>query len=188
MANYTIGEATGTAEGGYTITNTCTYEAAATEVLLGVKKTLENAEKLADGREETFAFRLKQGETTVDTVEITLSKAAGEGSATFKALDFETAGTYEYTVTEEAVTADGITGDETVYTVKVDVTDDLTGQLKATATITKNGQTAEAIGFVNTYTHATTEVAVEKVWVETDAQKPLRPASCLLYTSPSPRD
>ena len=71
-----------------------------------------------------FSFNLK-GEGIDETV-----KNVG-ASVKFSALEFVKPGTYTYKLTEVKGNADGITYDETVYTVTVTVTDDGMGQLTA---------------------------------------------------------
>ncbi|MBR6577515.1 MAG: hypothetical protein IKK74_01080, partial [Clostridia bacterium] len=68
-------------------------------------------------------------------------------SFTFKALTFDKAGVYIYTVTEKAGTLGGITYDNKSYTVIVTVDDDGKGQLVATQKI----DGADSIKFTNTY-------------------------------------
>lgn len=59
------------------------------------------------------------------------SSPDGQLSFTFGNISFEQAGTYYYTISEKAGDDETITYDDTVYSVKVTVTDNGTGQLSA---------------------------------------------------------
>ena len=77
------------------------------------------------------------------------------GSFAFTAIDYETAGDRYYLVKEVngGQTIDGITYDDTVYRVKIQVTDDLLGQLNADIFIyDNNGIPHDSILFRNVYT------------------------------------
>ena len=135
---------------------TNTYGTKAASVALGGEKTLQgypdNAKKL------TFRFVLKDKEKTIGT-----ASTDGEGSFTFDPLTFEKEGTYEYTVSEQAGNADGITYDQTVYTVIVTVTDDKAGQLTAKVDVKdQNGNEAhtDELNFTNKYKAAPAEATL----------------------------
>ncbi len=75
-----------------------------------------------------------------------------DGLFQFPALNFAEAGTYHYLVKEEhgGETIDGLAYDDTVYRVRITITDDLRSQLHAEILITdQNGLPQEAIHFVN---------------------------------------
>lgn len=113
------------------------YQAKPTEVSLGVTKRLDNA-KLKSGQ---FTFVLK--DANGEEVESATNKA--DGSVQFKAISFDKAGTYEYTIEELNDKQKEITYDTKVQHVTITVTDDGEGSLKAVLT----GDTAAV--FINSY-------------------------------------
>ena len=113
------------------------YQAKPTEVSLGVTKRLDNA-KLKSGQ---FTFVLK--DANGEEVESATNKA--DGSVQFKAISFDKAGTYEYTIEELNDKQKEITYDTKVHHVTITVTDDGEGSLKAVLT----GDTAAV--FINSY-------------------------------------
>lgn len=113
------------------------YQAKSTEVSLGVTKRLNNA-KLKSGQ---FTFVLK--DANGEEVERATNKA--DGSVQFKAISFDKAGTYEYTIEELNDKQKEITYDTKVHHVTITVTDDGEGSLKAVLT----GDTAAV--FINSY-------------------------------------
>lgn len=102
------------------------YQAKSTEVSLGVTKRLNNA-KLKSGQ---FTFVLK--DANGEEVERATNKA--DGSVQFKAISFDKAGTYEYTIEELNDKQKEITYDTKVHHVTITVTDDGEGSLKAELT------------------------------------------------------
>ena len=133
-----------------------TYGTKAASVALGGEKTLQGYPDNA--KKPTFRFVLKDKEKTIGT-----ATTEGQGNFTFDTLTFEKEGTYEYTVSEQAGTADGITYDQTVYTVTVTVTDDKAGQLTAKAAVKdQNGKEADTdeLNFINKYKAAPVEATL----------------------------
>ncbi len=141
------------------ITFANTYEAASTTATLGGTKVLDGRE-LAEGE---FQFEL----TAVDGAPLpagaegdssTVENSANGGFA-FGQIAFDQAGTYEYTISEvlpedddpstDGVQKDGVTYDETAYTVEVTVADDGEGRLDVTG-LTYNGEATLPV-FTNTY-------------------------------------
>lgn len=99
------------------------YAAAATDAVIEVGKSL-TGQALRDGQ---FSFELLDGEgTLIETVD-----NDADGRAVFSALDFDSVGTYTFTVREVQGSLGGITYDTGSYTVQVVVTDDGVGQLHA---------------------------------------------------------
>jgi pilin isopeptide linkage protein len=94
-----------------------------TEVTLGASKVLCGRE-LKDGE---FTFLLKDSNGSV------VAKAVNDktGAVTFENLSFSQPGSYEYKLSEEKGNAEYVTYDDTVYTVKITVTDSLKGYLEA---------------------------------------------------------
>ena len=153
--SYTVTHSGGSGEDADTFVNK--YSAKPTELVVVANKTLTNKKLAAD----EFSFQLVDSEgNVVQTV-----KNAADGTITFEKLEFSAPGTYWYTL-EEVIPAQesAIQGqptysyDASVYTIKVDVTDDGKGQLNATATYYKNyvadGENTPVGGmsFTNSYT------------------------------------
>ncbi len=115
------------------------YKAAETTVTLGALKNYTGA-TLEDGQ---FSFELKDSDgNVVETVQ-----NSADGSISFSALTFAEAGEYTYTISEVIGDEDGVTYDETVYTVNIVVTDDGEGRLVASV-----DTDSEDIVFNNEYT------------------------------------
>ena len=83
------------------------------------------------------------------------------GVVSFDNLKFEKAGVYTYTVSEEKGSKNGMTYDETKYTVKVTVTDDRNGKLVATAQYFNGDEAVSLIRFENSYTPPAIQVVLE---------------------------
>ncbi len=124
------------------ITLNNTYEAAPTSVLLGGSKVLDGRD-LAEGE---FEFQL----TDKDGKVLQTATNAADGGFCFDSIAYDQAGTYEYTVSEVAGDAEGVTYDEATFAVKVVVTDDGEGKLTVSE-LTYNGEAALPV-FHNTYT------------------------------------
>ena len=120
--------------------------------------TLE-ANKVLTGRDleaNEFAFDLiDPNGKVVDTV-----KNAKDGKISFKELTFKTAGTYTYTIKEQAGALGGVKYDTKVIKATVTVTDDGKGQLHATVAYENNQNT-----FTNTYSadKATATLSAKKL-------------------------
>lgn len=104
----------------------------ATPVTLGATKTLSGAE-LTDGR---FTFQLTGADADTpmpaDAADGTATAAnAADGTVSFGGITYTEAGTYTYTLAEVDDGQDGVTYDDTAYTVTVTVTDDGDGTLSA---------------------------------------------------------
>ncbi len=125
------------------ITFTNTYKAVPGEIVIEGKKTLNGATLLGDD----FEFTLYEGEDEIQTV-----KNDADGNIVFEAIPVTDAGTYVYTVKEVKGTKEGMTYDESVYTVTVTVTDNLDGTFAVLYAYTKGNDTVTGIEFVNNYT------------------------------------
>ncbi|MBR2719076.1 MAG: Cna B-type domain-containing protein, partial [Clostridia bacterium] len=118
---------------------TNTYEAVG-EITFSGTKTLE-------GRDMTdfdvFTFSIMEGENEIATV-----TNDAEGNIVFPAIKYhlEDVGEYTYTIREISEDGNGITVDDTVYTVTVEVADNGDGTLDVTADLDET-----ALNFVNTY-------------------------------------
>ena len=118
-------------------TFTNTYVASSTQVTFTAKKVLEGSKKLV---KDQFKFELKEGDKVVAT-----ATNAADGTVTFKAIEYATAGKHTYTITEVKGNDKDIKYDENSYEVTVTVTDNGAGQL--VTTVTGNNPT-----ITNTYT------------------------------------
>ncbi|MBQ7779487.1 MAG: hypothetical protein IJ404_03235 [Clostridia bacterium] len=128
-----------------------TYTATGDVLKLQGTKTL-TGRTLSDGE---FGFTLYESnnEWATGTAVQTVSNGA-DGSFAFDEIAFDAVGTYYYLVKEDKGNASGVTYDETVYRVKVEVTDDLNGKLVVSYTLYDENDTEKtAIEFVNTYAH-----------------------------------
>ena len=122
-------------------TFTNTYEVDPVTVQLSAGKELAGAE-LSD-KQFTFILNDYNGE------EFAKAQNNAAGQIVFPAIEFGEPGTYTFTMTEFNDAQAGITYDENARTIKVNVTDDLQGHLKAE--VIYDGQ-ATAPVFKNTFT------------------------------------
>lgn len=127
-----------------------TYKAQPVDVGIVAKKIL-NGTNLTKGQ---FTFALK-GTVNDEPVELTAANDA-DGNVVFPHLEFESAGSYTFTVSEVAGDEARVTYDKRVFTVTVEVTDDGSGKLSATVA---NDAPEGAMVFVNTYTPPATPPA-----------------------------
>ena len=127
-----------------------TYKAQPVDVRIVAKKVLKGT-NLTKGQ---FTFALK-GTVNDEPVELTATNDA-EGNVVFPNLEFASAGTYTFTVSEVAGDEARVTYDKRVFTVTVEVTDDGSGKLSATVA---NDAPEGAMVFVNTYTPPATPPA-----------------------------
>ena len=129
-----------------TATFTNVYRAAPASVKITAIKTLVGRD-LRDGE---FAFTLT-GEGDAADISRTAKNDAG-GNVSFDELTFEAPGVYTFRISEVKGTEEGMTYDESVYTITVTVADNGEGQLEASLSYTKNGEAVEAIEFCNIFT------------------------------------
>lgn len=137
-------------EDAQTATFTNVYRAAPASVKITAIKTLVGRD-LRDGE---FAFALT-GEGDAADISRT-AKNEAHGNVSFDELTFEAPGTYTFRISEVKGTEEGMTYDESVYTITVTVVDNGEGQLEASLSYTKNGEAVEAIEFCNTFTEQKT--------------------------------
>ena len=149
-----------------------TYKAQPVDVGIVAKKVL-NGTNLTKGQ---FTFALK-GTVNDEPVELTATNDA-DGNVVFPHLEFESAGTYTFTVSEVAGDEARVTYDKRVFTVTVEVTDDGSGKLSATVT---NDAPEGAMVFVNTYTPPATPPATPP------SQPSTPPATVKTRLGPCPR-
>ena len=128
------------------------YEPAPTAAQLTGTKILEG-KVLGEG---DFSFLLHASDETWTQGELLQTVQNGaDGSFLFQTLTFERVGTWYYLVTElhGGETIDGITYDDTVYRILIEVTDDLRGQLHATVHIFDgDGVPQQSVVFTNVFT------------------------------------
>ena len=88
--------------------------------------TVLNGKVLEAGK---YEFELKEGDTVVAT-----AKNAADGTVTFKAIEYTTAGKHTYTISEKVGSEAGVTYDTATHKVTVEVVDNGAGQLVTTVT------------------------------------------------------
>lgn len=137
-------------EDAQTATFTNVYRAAPASIKIAAIKTLVGRD-LRDGE---FAFALT-GEGDAADISRT-AKNDARGNVSFDELTFEAPGVYTFRISEVKDTEEGMTYDESVYTITVTVVDNGEGQLEASLSYTKNGEAVEAIEFRNTFTEPKT--------------------------------
>ncbi len=114
-------------------------------VVLRASKELSGRELEQD---DVFTFRIEDEDGT----EIDVAQNNQNGEIVFKELNFDEVGTYIYYVSEVNDEKGGIEYDETVYTVRIDVTDDYLGKLKTNVSIFDDNEVPYAeMEFVNSY-------------------------------------
>ncbi len=131
-------------------TFTNVYRATPASVKITAIKTLVGRD-LRDGE---FAFTLTGEGDTADISQT--AKNDARGNVSFDELTFEAPGVYTFRISEVKGTEEGMTYDESVYTITVTVVDNGEGQLEASLSYTKNGEAVEAIEFCNTFTEQKT--------------------------------
>ena len=129
------GKLTAIVTGADSIVFNNSYDAEGTEIYISGTKELIGRDLNAG----EFEFIL-EGEGVSQT-----TKVKADGSFTFNAIPYDEVGTHKYTVKEVKGNLPGVTYDETVHEVTVEVTDDGKGNLVAEVT------SAKAIVFENTY-------------------------------------
>ena len=133
-----------------TATFTNVYRAAPASVKITAIKKLVGR----DLRDDEFAFTLT-GEGDAADISRT-AKNDARGNVSFDELTFEAPGVYTFRIAEVKGTEEGMTYDESVYTITVTVVDNGEGQLEASLSYTKNEEAIEAIEFCNTFTEQKT--------------------------------
>ena len=118
------------------------YEAAPVSVALAANKQLTGRDLAAD----EFDFTLSDAEGTV----VSQASNSAEGGVAFDPIAFDEPGVYEFTISELAGSAEGVTYDDATYAVTVTVTDDGAGALHAEVAYGTDDGTVPT--FANTYT------------------------------------
>ncbi|MGI5873610.1 MAG: Spy0128 family protein [Bacillota bacterium] len=133
-------------ENGNTFTNT--YAAGTAYAVIEAKKVLEGR-TLKDGE---FSFDLKDADGKV----LQTKTNAADGKVTFDTITYETAGTYEYIITETEGSLGGVTYDSSEVKATVTVTDTGGGALEAKVSYGEGGNT-----FTNTYAASSVTASME---------------------------
>jgi len=124
------------------------YKAKQTDIVITAKKILDGRE-LSDGE---FEFELWLNDKLLESV-----KNDANGNITFQNVAIDAAGEYVLTVKEARGEDKDITYDETVYTVTVNVTDNLDGTYSVEYLYKNATEQVEEIVFNNKYTEPTPE-------------------------------
>lgn len=137
------------------------YHAAPTSIGISGSKVLTGKALEHD----MFEFVLAEG-----TTEVSRAWSSANGTITFPIIEYTTAGTHKYTVTEVNAGEMGYTYDDSSFEVTVQVTDNLKGQLKAEIIETKEIDGADSeditdqeIIFRNEYTPNPVNITLEAV-------------------------
>jgi pilin isopeptide linkage protein/uncharacterized repeat protein (TIGR01451 family) len=132
------------------------YSVEATSIVLGASKHLEVKEPANNAPDVSgkYTFTLKEGDEVIDTT----TNPDGDGTAvSFEKISYDKPGEHQYTVTETGE-VEGVTNGQDSYTVKVNVSDQGDGTLKAEVT-----EGSQVTTFTNTY-------SVEPVTLDTTKQ------------------
>ena len=123
----------------------------------------------------TFTFRLYK-DSVADQNLIDTQTITGSGSANFTSQKFTAVGTYIYKIVEEQGNEDGYSYDDSIYTVKVIVSENA-GKLESRVEYTKDNDTAiyDTAAFENEYKPETISKTVIKIWDDNDNQDGIRP-------------
>ncbi len=121
--------------------------------------------KILEGRvlsSSEFEFKLYESNASWSTgKELETVSNAANGNFEFNAINFDTAGTYYYLVKEVQGNKGGVTYDTTTFRVRVEITDDLRGQLHSSVHIYDDNDIPQAsIVFNNTYAVTGTDTVV----------------------------
>lgn len=143
------------------------YKALPTDPVTGVfsaTKTVTPSEGNSydmEGGEFEFTLTPSASNPEADPVEAATVKNDATGAVSFiSSATYTEPGTYVYDIKETPNGVGGITYDDSIYTVTVDVTDDGSGKLTAETSITKDGTAADAIVFDNSYDPAKTGLSI----------------------------
>ena len=132
------------------------YTAAEVSVPVSALKTMNDNSLLQPGGYQFGIYpAVQEGENYVKNGEPIATAENGEnGQIAFRDGVFKNVGTYYFIIAEiiPEEKDDNILYDTSEYLLKVEVTDDGLGQLEAATTVTKNGNAAAAISFLNIHT------------------------------------
>ncbi len=133
-----------------------TYSASSDEAEIIVSKTLTGRE-WKDGDVFEFTLSADEGVPMPESSVVTIDNSTEGHAASFGAITYTEAGSYEYTITETEGDLGGVSYVTTPKTVTVNVTDNGEGQLEASV----DYGDAESVEFENTYEAASTEATIQ---------------------------
>lgn len=143
------------------------YKALPTDPVTGVfsaTKTVTPSEGNSydmEGGEFEFTLTPSASNPETDPVAAATVKNDAAGAVSFiNSATYTEPGTYVYDIKETPNGVGGITYDDSIYTVTVNVTDDGSGKLAAETSITKDGTAVDAIVFDNSYDPAETGLSI----------------------------
>ena len=137
------------------------YNADAADIIIAAKKTLDGRKLEA----EEFEFELYLGDKLLETV-----TNDEQGNVVFGNVAIDDAGEFIFTVKEVKGNAEGITYDETVYTVTVTATDNLDGTYSVEYAYKDSNGEVDEIVFENKYTPEPEKIPEPKPTPEKEPQ------------------
>ena len=151
------------------------YKATPTSIIFSGTKTLTGMDLSAD----MFKFLLYKADENYNVLGAAMAGTHNNASGNFKfeSIKFAETGIFHYVVKEDSSAAvEGMTYDDTVYGIEVDVWDDGAGNLKADVTITEVGSgVVDEILFENSYTKPVEPDEPDDPVEPTDPDKPVSP-------------
>lgn len=148
------------------------YKAAPTSVIFSGTKTLTGMDLSAN----MFKFLLYKADDNYNILGATIAKTRNDDDGVFRfdSIEFDETGIFYYVVKEDSsADVEGMTYDDTIYGIEVDVWDDGAGSLKADITITEvGGSVVDEILFKNSCTKPVEPDEPDK---PTDPDKPVSP-------------
>ncbi len=168
----TVSDQNGALQASYVLVNTegdqiifrNTYSALPVAYAIGGQKTLLGRVLLNDEFRFVLTEAVDANGKIADGAKVYTAENEQDGSFTFPAITYTSAGTYYYVVTEDSThgTAFGIRYDNTAYIVTVIVTDDWSGNLKVDSVsyTVLGGDSADRILFTNEYVANPTAAAI----------------------------
>jgi pilin isopeptide linkage protein/uncharacterized repeat protein (TIGR01451 family) len=124
-----------------------------------ISKTLKGREM----QENEFSFNLKDfNGDVIESQSNSYAEADKEDAMSFSTLYFDEPGEYIYTISEEKGMLDSVVYDESVYTIKINVTKQEDGSFNLETEFIKNGLETQSIDFTNEY--KTRDFTAKKMW------------------------
>ncbi len=134
------------------------YKANPTNAIIDGSKILQG--RVLNNAE--FSFELYESNADWDNIErLETVQNAEDGKFAFEAIDFNEAGTYYFLVKEVQGDKGGVTYDESIFRIRIEITDDLRGQLHSSVFIYDEYDNPQAsMVFVNIYTVSGTDTVI----------------------------